>query len=77
MPSPQACCRACRSKGVATANVWNYCAEPGGCIYTLPNGKAMSMQAGQCELRYNVAVNLANGEVKRHLCVSAVLVVLF
>ena len=73
VPSPQACCRACRSKGVATANVWNYCAEPGGCIYTLPNGKAMSMQAGQCELRYNVAANLAMGECCCIPVVSAVL----
>lgn len=62
MPSSQACCRACRAKGTATANVWNYCAETGGCIYKLSDGRTVNMKAGQCELRYNLATNLAMGE---------------
>ncbi len=62
VPSSQACCRACRAKGAATANVWNYCAETGGCIYTLSDGRAVNMRAGQCELRYNLATNLAMGK---------------
>lgn len=30
VPSPEACCRACRNSS-ATANVWNYCGRQGGC----------------------------------------------
>jgi hypothetical protein len=61
VPSSQACCRQCRAKGTATANVWNYCAETGGCLYTLSDGRTVNMKAGQCELRYNLATNLAMG----------------
>lgn len=62
VPSALACCRACRARGAAACNVWNYCAEPGGCAYTTPSNRSVSLRTGQCELRYNVAADLAMGE---------------
>ena len=67
VPSPLACCRACRAKGAGTANVWNYCGVPGGCTYALGSGGSISLQPGQCELRYSLAVTMASGERHAHV----------
>ena len=68
MASAQACCRACRAKGAATCNVYNFCAEPGGCTYSLGKNRTVSLTPGQCELRYNLAVNMAMGECCHNAC---------
>lgn len=62
--SPLSCCRACRAKGAGIANVWNYCASPGGCTYALDgdSDRTVSMTPGQCDLRYNLATTMAMGE---------------
>lgn len=62
VPSPLACCRACRAKGAGTANVWNFCASPGGCIYPLAGKRPINMKPGQCELRFNLGTSMAMGE---------------
>lgn len=57
VPSPQDCCRRCTEAnlkaGRRNCTVWNYCGQPGGCVWTSPQDadERVALDRGQCECR--------------------------
>jgi hypothetical protein len=58
VPSAKACCRECtkhnEAAGRRNCTVFNYCGRAGGCSYThqQDDTKSVTLQQGQCQLRY-------------------------
>jgi len=56
VPSTQDCCRACTALNVnatrRVCTVFNYCSQPGGCVYKhkQDDSKSVELEQGQCEL---------------------------
>lgn len=46
LPSPEACCRACRAD--AGCDVWTFCGQPGGCSF-VREPRRVELQEGECE----------------------------